>query len=311
MLKTTIAINTYIIFFAISAKFSCHYANLQQFSLKYVIHLKSKFTGKFFDSKFGLYYKLVYLCIMISKERHRAGLLFSFSNYGLYCKPIKKQTKLLIMEDKKLTPTESMDLIASMISNTKRHLTKGEGNMLLFWGYLCTAVAVTTLVLNILKHIYGIDIPLSLEKWAWWLIPLIGIPYTLVATKRAKASRTVLTYSDRLSASLWNYVLWLALGAFIIGFIFLVSGFNVWYIMELFAFFVVGMSTSIQGMIIRERSLVLGGAFSVICGGFLVASIISGNHMFATYSVPLFIVDFIVMMIIPGHILNHKASKEK
>lgn len=214
------------------------------------------------------------------------------------------------MEDKKLTPTESMDLIASMISNTKRHLTKGEGNMLLFWGYLCVAVATLSFVAGYLKYVSGIDIPLSFERWVWWLIPVIGIPYTMFNMKRAKDKRTVLTYSDRLSVSLWSYVLWLAFCAIVIGLVFFISGFNVWYIMELFAFFVVGMAASVQGMIIRERSLVFGGAFSVVCGGFLVASIISGNYQFAMYSAPLFIVDFIVMMVIPGHILNYKASKK-
>ena len=108
------------------------------------------------------------------------------------------------MEDKKLTPTESMDLIASMISNTKRHLTKGEGNMLLFWGYLCVAVATLSFVAGYLKYGADIDIPLSFERWVWWLIPVIGIPYTMFNMKRAKDKRTVLTYSDRLSISLWS-----------------------------------------------------------------------------------------------------------
>lgn len=213
------------------------------------------------------------------------------------------------MEDKKLTPTESMELIASMIANTKRHLTKGEGNMLLFWGYLCVAVGALVLILNYLWY-SGVAIP-GAGSWAWWLIPAIGIPYTLVVGRRKSVARNVLTYTDSLSASLWNYVLWLALAAFIIGLIFFLSGFPVWIVMELFAFFVVGMAASVQGMIIKERSLVFGGGFSVVCGGFLVAGAMCGASWLAMFSVPLFIIDFIVMMIIPGHILNHKAAKEQ
>lgn len=76
----------------------------------------------------------------------------------------------------------------------------------------------------------------------------------------------------------------------------------------LFAFFVVGMAVSMQGMIIREKSLILGGAFSVISGGFIVAGMIAGVYWLWMFSSPLFIISFIVMMIIPGHILNRKAA---
>lgn len=213
------------------------------------------------------------------------------------------------MEDKKLTPTESMELIASMISNTKRHLTKGEGNMLLFWGYLCVTVALLNMISVYLKYGAGLNLPFRSDL-VWWLIPLIGIPYTLMVGQRSKRHRRVMTYSDTLSASLWSYVLWLALAVFVIGLVFFISGFPVWYIMELFAFFVVGMATSVQGIIIRERSMVIGGGFSVVCGGFLVAGLIIGNYWLAEWSVPLFILSFIVMMIIPGHILNHKAEEK-
>lgn len=74
-------------------------------------------------------------------------------------------------------------------------------------------------------------------------------------------------------------------------------------------FFIIGMATSVQGIIIKEKSLIYGGAFSVICGGFLVAGVLAGAYWLQMYSSLLFIISFIVMMIIPGHILNHKAKK--
>ncbi len=214
------------------------------------------------------------------------------------------------MEDKKLTPQESMDLITDMIANTRAQLTRGAGNMLLFWGYLCIAVALLSYLYTYLLFVVGIALPFS-QQLIWWLIPVIGIPYTLYARRRNAQLRNVTTYTDRLTASLWNYVLWLALAAFIVGALFLFSGFRVWYIMMLFAFFVVGMAVSVQGMIIREKSLMLGGAFSVISGGFIVAGMIAGVTWLWLLSSPLFIISFIVMMIIPGYILNHKAAHDR
>lgn len=215
------------------------------------------------------------------------------------------------MEDKKITPQESMALIADMIVNTREHLTRGAGNMLLFWGYLCVAVDLLGDLCINLRFVRGIDIPIPVQ-WIWWLIPAIGIPYTLYARQRKTLLRNVTTYTDRLTASLWNYVLWLALAAFAVAALFLISGFSVWYIMMLFEFFVVGMAVSVQGMIIREKSLILGGAFSVISGGFLVAGIIAGGPSWLwTLSSPLFILSVVVMMIIPGHMLNRKVARNR
>lgn len=214
------------------------------------------------------------------------------------------------MVDKKITPQESMAIIADMIANTREHLTRGAGNMLLFWGYLCISVALLSYFITYLHFVKGIDIPFS-PHLIWWLIPIIGIPYTLYAQKRNALLRKITTYTDRLTASLWNYVLWLALAAFVVATLFLIFGFSVWYIMNLFVFFVVGMAVSVQGMIIREKSLILGGAFSIICGGFIVAGIISGAYWLWMLSSPLFIISFIVMMIIPGHILNRKAARNR
>ena len=213
------------------------------------------------------------------------------------------------MEDKNLSERESLELITSMIANTREQLTRGAGNILLFWGYLCVAVDLLSFVCTYMHCVKGIYMPFSLQL-IWWLIPIIGIPYTLYARKRKALLRNVTTYTNRLTASLWNYVLWLALAAFIVGAVFLISGFRVWYIMTLFAFFVVGMAVSVQGMIIREKSMMLGGAFSVISGGFVVAGIIAGAHWLWMFASPLFIISVIVMMIIPGHILNYKAKQE-
>lgn len=212
------------------------------------------------------------------------------------------------MEERKLTPEESMDLITSMIKNTTKHFTKGEGNMLLFWGYLCIAVIILKEICSYLKFVKGIDIPFVPYN-ILWLIPLIGIPYTLYAKRRDNQTRKVLTYTDKISGMLWSYALWLALAAFLIGLFFFIAGFPAWYVMELYAFFVIGMAVSMQGIIIGEKSMIYGGAFSVICGGIIVVGRTYQIVPIVMVSSLLLMLSIILMMIIPGHILNHKTDK--
>ena len=213
------------------------------------------------------------------------------------------------MEDKKLTEKESMELIAAMIANTKQRLAKGEGNMLLFWGYLCVAVALLNDILSYLHFVVGMNIPIS-GKMILWLIPVIGIPYTLIRNKKISEKRNVLTYTDKLTISLWKYVFGLAVATIILDAVFIIAGLSIWYVMSVFIFFVIGMAISVQGMIIKERSLVFGGAFGVLFGGFIVVGTLIGTYWLQTCSGILLLIASIGMMIIPGHILNHKAAKE-
>lgn len=208
------------------------------------------------------------------------------------------------MEDRNLTPQQSVELISTMISTTRRRMRLGQGNIFLFWGYFCVAVALIVVAAGYIFHSPNV-------QWLW-MLTILGIPYALVKSRRERAALDVLTYSDRLTASLWKYVLWLAAAAYVIAIVYAVAGHQIWFIMMLYAFFVIGIASSFQGMIIKERSLVAGGAFGVIAGGVLVGALIGGQYsIIAEWNVPLFIITFIVMMIIPGHILNRKAHTEQ
>ena len=62
-----------------------------------------------------------------------------------------------------------------------------------------------------------------------------------------------------------------------------------------------GMGTTITGLIIRFRPATAGGAAAIVLAP--VSLIVSGYWM-----PTLFAVGFVVMMIIPGHILNYKSN---
>ena len=66
-----------------------------------------------------------------------------------------------------------------------------------------------------------------------------------------------------------------------------------------------------QGLLIGENSLVAGALAGLAVGITTVCCIAGGIVLSACWYMPLFIFAFVAMMIVPGHILNHKAGKEK
>lgn len=231
-----------------------------------------------------------------------------FSILSLKYKPIYNANQHLFkefMETKVMSEKQSLEIIAAMINRTRKRLDLGEGNIFLFWGYLCIAVAVSVTFVGYLSHS-------SLASWLWFLIPIVGIPVSLFMQKRRRENCNVISYTDTLSASLWRFVLYLAIISIATSFGFMIAGFNIWVIMMIFGLFVIGFATAMQGMIIREASLIIGGGFGVLTGGFLCSGMMAGaTHVLMTWSVPLFILTYLVMFIVPGYILNYKAKKTR
>ena len=55
----------------------------------------------------------------------------------------------------------------------------------------------------------------------------------------------------------------------------------------------------------------VGGAIGLACGIFIVCCIAAEVPLYANLILPLFIIAFICMMIIPGHIINRKAKLQR
>ena len=210
------------------------------------------------------------------------------------------------MEDKKLNNQESLELITSMINKTKRRLHIGEGNMLLWWGYTSAIVGLLVGVSLLLTN------GNTACNWLWFLIWIIGGIGMLVIKRKDKnrIEKEPFTYVDRISSNLWGTIGWMfVLGTLMsIGFQFF--GKDTWVVMLVFGFLLAGFGSTMQGYIIQEKSMVAGGAFSLVVGTFVLCCVLSGVKLAVYWVIPLFIVCFIVMMIIPGHVLNAKAKKQ-
>lgn len=208
------------------------------------------------------------------------------------------------MEDRKLTEKESLEVIASMIARTKQCYI-GNGNILLMWGYLTITVTILVWVLLSATHH-------TAWNWLWFLIWIIGGTATPIMARKEHIDHGVKNYSDRITSQIWSIVGAMAIvaTAMCLGFL-LIGGKDSWSMMFAYALIIVPFGEIVQGVILKENSLKVGGIIGMVIGVFTVCCIAGGVSLYADWYLPVFMVAFIAMFIIPGHILNHKAKSRK
>ena len=209
------------------------------------------------------------------------------------------------MEDKKITEQESLDIITQMIARTRHRLCLGDGNIMLLWGYLTVGVALlVTLLLIVTKH--------QAVNWLWFLIMIIGGTATPHLAKKKTANAGAKTHLDTITTGIWTTVGYLSLVCIAFCLVFLLAyGKDCWTVMFMFPLLIVGMAETIQGIVIKERSLIVGGAVGMAAGIFTMCLLATATQLAISWYIPLFVVSFTAMMIVPGHILNYKARRQQ
>ena len=207
------------------------------------------------------------------------------------------------MVEKRMTEKESLEIITKMIERTKVRYSLGDGNILLMWGYLI--VVVSLLVWGLLWLTRN-----NACNWCWFLIPLVGgIATSLMAKKKHEAGAAI-SYSDRIISRLWTAVglSFLLLTIFCLFFTYALSV-DCWVAMLVYCLIVTPAAEMVNGIVLKEASMQWGGAIALVIGLFTLCCVTGGIVLYASWFMPLFIIAFIVMMIIPGHIINRKASR--
>lgn len=206
------------------------------------------------------------------------------------------------MEEKKLTERESITLITEMISRTKERYI-GDGNIMVMWGWL--TIATTGLVWLLLALTYN-----PVWNWLWFIIPAVGFIATLAMKKNSKKTRGVKTYSDRITSQIWTTVGILAFVASAICFGFNLAGVRVWQIMFVYALIIVPFGEIAQGIIVKEKSFIIGGAIGMAIGLFTVGCLAGNVALYAYWFMPTFMLAFLCMMLIPGYTINYKTREQ-
>lgn len=206
------------------------------------------------------------------------------------------------MDDKPINERESIEIITSMITRTRERYMLGDGDIMLMWGYVTLGVSALVWSLLALTHNPAVN-------WLWYLIWIIGGIATPVMVKKKIVKKGVKTYTDKLVSRLWMTVGYSAMvcTAVCLGLFFL-KGADAWASMFIFALIIVPFAEIANGIVLNEKSFILGGAVGLAAGIFVTCCIAARIALISTWIMPLFIFAFVCMMIIPGHVINHKAK---
>ena len=233
-----------------------------------------------------------------------SAVLFS-EDFSLYFKPLYSQSKTIqVMEEKKMTERESLELITTMIERTRERYM-GDGNIMLMWGYLTVTITALVWILLITTHNQA-------WNWLWFLIWIIGGIATPIMARKQQVKYGVKSYSDKLSSQIWSIVGYSGIVATLCCLIFtFIVGYDTWRMMFAFALIIVPMAEMAQGIVVKEKSFIFGGAVGLCIGIFAVCCIAADMPLGANWFLPMYMIAFACMMIIPGHVINHKARQQR
>lgn len=206
------------------------------------------------------------------------------------------------MEDRKISEKESIEVITSMIARTKQRYI-GNGNILLMWGYLVSVVSILVWVMLAATHQH-------VWNWLWFAIPLIGCIATPVMARKQRKECGVTTYSDKVTSRMWTLVsvaeIVLTVGCLGLQ---IIAGKYCWSAILACTLIIVPFAEIAQGLIIKEKSLMSGGMIGLVIGLVTLCCLAGNIALDAGWYMPLFILSFVAMMIVPGHIINIKAKR--
>jgi len=191
------------------------------------------------------------------------------------------------MEDKKLTEKESLELIAKLIQNTREKVKKNAGTPFLIWGYTTIFVALVTWYMVLTTANYH-------WHFLWFLIPVLGSPLNFMFF--SKHRKEVTTFVDRMVGKIW---LVFGVAAILVSAMAFIVDIPILFLIML----LISMAVMLTGFVIRFNIAVTFGIFGILASfAFL--------FIHGTNQILLFSGVFLVMMVIPGHILNYLTRKE-
>ena len=192
------------------------------------------------------------------------------------------------MEDKKISEKESLELIARMIRETQDNTARYAAYPLLIWGY-------TTVVISLSVWYFYLQIGIWQINLLWFALPAIAGPLTIFFHRKDKNKGTK-NYIDRVTAQIWT-----VFG--VVGFCLACMSFIIHIDILFMISLLMGMGATLTGLVCKYKPLSIAG----MVGGILSFSMlfIHGNGMYLVFAI-----IFIVMMIIPGHIMNKYIKKQ-
>lgn len=194
------------------------------------------------------------------------------------------------MEAKNLNEKESLELISQMIRNSRQKLEDGNGIPFLIWGYTTFFVSLAVFFSINATGDYHYN-------FLWFLIPVIGSIGMLISERsKAKHAGHVRNFIERVIGNIWMVIgiaaLLTSVGASFVRF----------PVLPLM-FLLLGIGTTITGLTIKFKPVIISGFIGM--ASCVVPFVLEGNGQILVFGV-----ICLIMMVIPGHILNYKGRKK-
>lgn len=205
------------------------------------------------------------------------------------------------MEKRTLNEKESLALITQMISSSKKNMEIGQGNYMLIWGYFTTTLSIILFALVNLTHNF---------IWSWgWMLMFVMWP--IMSYRQRQKPPRVVTYTDKVISQVWQVMGWMFIVTFLtIGIIeFSFARYIDFILMLPLSLIYCGIGVSITGIIIQERWMTYTPLIAFIIAIYMLTMLMIGEKATTLWYL-YFGLSFVFMMIIPGHIVNHKAKKQ-
>lgn len=203
------------------------------------------------------------------------------------------------MKEQLFSEKESLQLISQMIRQTRQGMKVGSGNIFLWYGYCSGVVAALVYVVCLLTE----DI-----RWhALWLLMLVPMLVDLLTEARRKPE--VVTYTDKAVGNVWRVVAQLICLSVVVTVVCsYIEGDISSLLMMPLSMLYVGIGVSATGIIINERSMSLAPLPAYVAAIYMLTHLVNGQHPLLVWNL-LCGVAFVIMLVIPGHVINHKLSK--
>lgn len=191
------------------------------------------------------------------------------------------------MEEKQLSPEQSLALITEMISKTRQHLSDNSIYFLV-WGWLTFIAFIAQFVL---KHIIKYE-----KHYLVWLVVIIGIIFSIFQGRKENKQPYASTYIDDSMKFVWAGM---AVSFFVLSLIFSKMGWG----FSVYPFFMLlyGLGTFVSGKILRFRPLEIGG---------ILAWVLAYGATYFSYDYQMLFgaAAILISYIIPAHLMRNRSN---
>jgi hypothetical protein len=191
------------------------------------------------------------------------------------------------MEEKILSEKESLELISKMIQNSQRKFRGNSGSPFLIYGYTSVIVSLTIYFLHMISTSELIGL-------AWLGIPVIGFALSYLTKKKDEQhGKTIIS---NMISKVWTVITVAIFGVSFTPFLVPIPVLPIIILL-------LGIGTTITGLIVKSNSVTVGGILGMISTIAVFTFQYYGYNQIAVFAICIFI-----MQVIPGHILQYKSN---